>query len=73
MCDNMKSEKPQLNIPVVSSSKIDRLKTIKEASAIDFHSGKRLFWLMKKILIEQDERINELEFKIAELRGEVEI
>jgi len=53
-------------------TKLKRLKEIKEASALDLVGGKNLIWLMKKIIIEQDERIEQLELKVAELRGEVE-
>lgn len=53
-------------------NKINRLKRIKEASVTDLVGGENLVWLMKKIIIEQDERIGELEFKVAEIRGEVE-
>jgi len=61
-----------LNILAVRSSKIDRLKEIKEASVTDLVGGENLVWLMKKIIIEQNERIEQLEFKVAELRDEVE-
>ncbi len=62
----------QLNILGVRSSKINRLKEIKEASVADLVDGENLVWLMKKIIIEQNERIEQLEFKVSELRGEVE-
>jgi uncharacterized protein YbcI len=68
--NNQDSE--QLNILAVRSSKINRLKEIKEASVTDLVGGENLVWLMKKIIIEQNERIEQLEFKVAELRGEVE-
>lgn len=67
-----KQDSKQLNILAVSDSKINRLKEIKEASVIDLVGGKNLVWLMKKIILEQNERIEQLEFKVAELRGEVE-
>jgi len=67
----MEKEQQKQNIPVVSGSKIDKLKSIKRASLNDFVEGKGLFWLMKRIIIEQDERISELEFKIANLHRKV--
>jgi hypothetical protein len=65
-------QKPQLNIGAVSGSKINRLEAIKEASVTDLVGGENLVWLMKKIILEQNERIEQLELKVAELRGEVE-
>lgn len=53
-------------------NKIDRLKSFKEISNIDFAKGEQLFWLIKNILLTQEERINELEFQIAQLKGQVE-
>jgi hypothetical protein len=67
-----KHNSKQLNILAVRSSKINRLKEIKEASVTDLVGGENLVWLMKKIIIEQNERIEQLELKVAELRGEVE-
>ena len=67
-----KQNSEQLNILAVSYSKINRLKAIKEASVTDLVGGENLVWLMKKIILEQNERIEQLEFKVAELRGEVE-
>lgn len=52
-----KQESKQLNILAVSDSKINRLKEIKEASVTDLVGGKNLVWLMKKIILEQNERI----------------
>ena len=53
-------------------SKIDQLKRIKEASLKDLLEGQNFVWLMKKIIIEQNDRINSLEFKVARTRDEVE-
>jgi len=57
---------------VYKESHIHRLKEIKGVSLKDFASGHGLFWIIKNILIEQDNRINDLEYNLAELRGEVE-
>lgn len=67
-----KQNSEQLNILAVSDSKINRLKAIKEASVTHLVGGKNLVWLMKKIILEQNERIEQLELKVPELRGEVE-
>lgn len=53
------------------STKINRLKGIREASVTDLLDGENMVWLMKKIIIEQEERIVRLEVKVAEMRGEV--
>lgn len=67
-----KQNREQLNILAVSDSKINRLKGIKEASVTDLVGGENLVWLMKKIILEQNERIEQLKFKVAQLRGDVE-
>jgi hypothetical protein len=67
-----KQNSEQLNILAVSDSKINCLRAIKEASVTDLVGGENLVWLMKKIILEQNERIEQLELKVAELRGEVE-
>lgn len=67
-----KQNTEQLNILAVSDSKINRLRAIKEASVTDLVGGENLIWLMKKIILEQNERIEQLELKVTELRGEVE-
>ena len=69
---NELNENKNLNISDVRSSEINLLKEIKEASVTDLVGGKNLVWLMKKIIIKQNERIEQLEFKVAEMRGEVE-
>jgi len=51
---------------------IQKLKQIDQASLKDLVKGKNLVWYMKKSIIELHEKIKELDFKIAELRGEVE-
>ena len=50
----------------------DKVSLTKEASAIDLTKGKGLFWILKRIIIQQDERISDLELKLAEALGEVE-
>jgi hypothetical protein len=51
-----KQNSEQLNILAVSDSKINRLEAIKEASVADLVGGENLVWLMKKIILEQNER-----------------
>ena len=61
------------NIKISSSSiRIEQLKLIKNASITDLVSGENIIWLMKNIIIEQEERIARLEFKVSQLYGEVE-
>lgn len=69
---NTKNKNIMATKNAVGSSKINRLKEIKGASITDLVGGKNLVWLMKNIIIEQNERIEQLELKVAELRGEVE-
>ena len=47
---------------------IVRLKKIKEANLLDLVGGKRLVWLMKKAIIEQDKRIEKLEQDLLDLK-----
>ena len=47
---------------------IVRLKKIKEASLLDLVDGKRLVWLMKRVIIEQDKRIEKLEQDLLDLK-----
>ena len=51
---------------------VKELKKIDEASVMDLVGGKKIFWVMKKIILDQQKRLDELEFLVAELRGEVE-
>jgi len=51
---------------------VKELKKIDEASALDMTGGKGMIWIMKKIILDQQKRLNELEFYVAELKGEVE-
>ena len=61
------------NIKISSSSiRIEQLKLIKNASITDLVSGENIIWLMKNIIIEQEERIARLEFKVSQVYGEVE-
>lgn len=61
------------NIKISSSSiRIEQLKLIKNASITDLVSGENIIWLMKNIIIEQEERIARLEFKVSQLYGEIE-
>ena len=51
---------------------VKELEETNQASISDLVGGERLFWKMKKIILNQQERLNKLEFLVAELRGEVE-
>ena len=56
----------------LGDSPLKKLKNIKSVSVKDLTGGVGLVWIMKKIILNQEERIDELEYKIAELMGEVE-
>lgn len=62
----------ELNYEQLSSVYLKELKEIDEAGVMDLIGGKGLVWIMKGLIIAQDERISKLEFLVAELRGEVE-
>ena len=62
----------ELNYEQLSSVYLKELKEIDEAGVMDLIGGKGLVWIMKGLIIAQDERISQLEFLVAELRGEVE-
>lgn len=61
-----------LNRPLVTISTINQLKNVTSLSMRDFAGGQRIFWILKKIILDQEDRIKELEYKIAELKGEVQ-
>ena len=58
----------------MSKSDIKNLEKIKTAAAIDFTGphGSGIFWILKRIILQQEKRILDLEFKVTEIRGEVE-
>ena len=51
---------------------IEILNNVQIASIEDFVHGQGFFWLMKKIILDQEQRIFELEIKVAKLRNEIE-
>jgi hypothetical protein len=51
---------------------IQRLESITEANVLDLVGNKKILWLMKRIILDQEERIRDLEFEVADLNGKVE-
>ena len=51
---------------------MQKLEEIKACNVFDLIGGKRLIWLMKRIILNQEKRIAELEFDLAEREGLVE-
>ena len=51
---------------------IQRLESIAEANVLDLVGNKKILWLMKRIILDQEERIRNLEFEVADLNGKVE-
>jgi len=51
---------------------IEKLKEVKDIKSSKSIIGYGLIWLIKKIILDHDKRISDLEVEVARLKGEVE-
>jgi len=51
---------------------IEKLKEVKDIKSSKSIIGYGLIWLIKKIILDHDKRISDLEVEVARLNGEVE-